>query len=258
MKISKTILISIALSSFLYSSNIDKSATRVNINILEKTEDIRSLSQNIANEYLFFYKRNKKDSSEYIEMIKKLNQLNEDIIIIAKNTNNKDTKNIVDFLAYTKNEIELLLKEELKEQNIALILDYSEIILEGADSISNNHKYSFSNEENMIMNIKEMDYLLERILKFYLALNLGLNNSNNQEQLRLSITEFDKNINNIKNYEYKDTYSLEKKKFLLSWKNNRDLFLKYNEYSIPALLNLSVKNLKQSLDILETYHNKKQ
>jgi hypothetical protein len=264
MNVLKLTILAAGIIFTTVSNAEEKSATRGNIRILEKTENIRFLTENITKDYIYLYKEKveNKESLEKNPQIKKIKKkiemLNNNLIIIAKTTRDKDTKNIIDFLAYTKNEMNDLLKKEIKKEQVFLILDYSEIMIEGVESISQNHKYSYSKEEKMIMNIKEIDFLLERLLKFYIVIDLGLNSQTNKEQLSNLIKKIDRKIDNVNRYTYPDEYIYTKRYINKSWKKNKEQLLKIDEYSIPNLLLLSIKDLKESFSKLENYHNQNQ
>ena len=131
-----------------------EAATRGDVKVIEASENIRYLSQKIVKNYLFFYK-NQKQKETKKRLKKELNQLSNDLRIIATTTKDTDTKDILEFLAYSKDQIEQIFNEKADKEKAALMLDYSETLLEGADSIALAHKYNFSREEQMLMVTKK-------------------------------------------------------------------------------------------------------
>jgi hypothetical protein len=212
----------------------------------------------MAKDYLFlFYNPKKADIQEQLN--KTLLELNEDLRIIVTTTKDVDTKDILEFLAYSKDQIEEILKTKPTEENAALMLDYSETFLEGADSIANAHKYDFSIEEDMLMVTKEIEYLVERISKYYMAFNVGFNTLVNNDQMNYSIKELEKNLKKINNYmDYPATLEIEKIQINKLWAENRVFFEKSGELFIPNLLFLSIFNLVNSIDKISIYHSKNQ
>ena len=80
-------------------------ATRGDIKVIEASENIRYLSQKMVKDYLFFYKNPEKTGLKK-SLDQTLDQLNDDFRIIATTTKDGDTKDILEFLAYSKDQIE--------------------------------------------------------------------------------------------------------------------------------------------------------
>jgi len=234
-----------------------KAVTRGDIKVIEASEDIRYLSQKLAKDYLFFYKYPKQKSMKQ-QLEKSLYKLTDDIRTIATTTKDIDTKDILEFLAYSKDQISDIFDKKPDEDKAALMLDYSETLLEGADSISTRHQYDFSEEENMLMVTKKMEYLLERITKYYMAVNIGFNTLTNQEAMQKAIQKFEDNMNPVNLYIYPDEQLSLQVKLTSSWETNKTFFLQSKELFIPLLMFNSVDYLENMISILSLYHSKNQ
>jgi hypothetical protein len=234
-----------------------EASTRSDVKIIEASENIRYLSQKIAKEYLYLYYNPKK-----INLKKKLNQsmkrLKENINSIAINTQNDESKNILNFLTYTNEEIQLLLREKVNNDKSILILDYSETFVEAANSIQDLHQYKFSNEEKMLMSLKELEYLLERVIKYYMASIMNLNKINNARHMRSAILKIEVILTTIKNYPYPKKIKKEQKKIVSYWQTNKKFLNIATNISVPNLLLISTKNFKTSILQLELYHKQNQ
>jgi len=232
-------------------------ATRGDIKVIEASENIRYLSQKMVKDYLFFYKNQDK-----VEVKRGLNRaldkLTDDFRIIATTTKDGDTKDILEFLAYSKDQIEQIFNEKADKERVALMLDYSETLLEGADSIANAHKYDFSDEEKMLMVTKEMEYLLERVTKYYMAIHVGFNNSTNKEQMQESITKLEENIAQINNYTYPAEFQKAQVKMNESWKANKSFFDQSETLFIPKLMFISVDYMEDVVVQIALHHSKNQ
>ncbi len=232
-------------------------ATRGDIKVIEASENIRYLSQKMVKDYLFFYKNQDK-----VEVKRGLNRaldkLTDDFRIIATTTKDGDTKDILEFLAYSKDQIEQIFKEKADKERVALMLDYSETLLEGADSIANTHKYDFSDEEKMLMVTKEMEYLLERVTKYYMAIHVGYNNATNKEQMQEAISKLEENIAEINNYMYPAEFQKAQLKMNESWKANKSFFDQSETLFIPKLMFTSVDYMKDVVVQIALHHSKNQ
>lgn len=233
------------------------SATRGDIKVIEASENIRYLSQKMVKDYLFFYK-NPTRTEVKRDLEKMLITLNDDFRKIVTTTKDSDTKDILEFLAYSKDQIEEIFAEKPDSEKAALMLDYSETLLEGADSIANAHKYDFSDEEKMLMVTKEMEYLLERISKYYMALNVGFGSSTYKEAMQEAIDKFEENIEKINLYAHPDKEIGNKINMNISWEANKVFLSKSEELFIPKLMLISVSHLENIVAQIALYHSKNQ
>ena len=232
-------------------------ATRGDVKIIEATENIRFLSQQIVKEYLFLFITPQKEAMK-ATLKKRLVTLSNNIRVIAATTKNVDSKDILEFLAYSKDQIAETLTEEITEENAALMLDYSETLLEGADSIAAAHAYNFSREEGMLMLAKQMEYLVERIMKYYIALHVGFDNPTNREQMHKSIAQFGNTLLGIETYRYPAEMNEVKSKMLESWYANGMYFGKSETLFIPKLMLMSTAYLEDLIVKIALYHNQNQ
>jgi hypothetical protein len=232
-------------------------ATRGDVKVIESSEDIRYLSQKIVKNYLFLYKNPQKREIKSGLSIS-LEKLSDDLRMIVMTTKDSDTKDILEFLAYSKDQIMELFDQKVDKERAALMLDYSEILLEGADSIAVAHKYDFSDEEKMLMVTKEIEYLLERITKYYMAFNIGFDIPIHKEQMNESIKRLEENLEKINAYTY--PYEMQKKQKDLDdfWKINKYFFQKTESLFIPNLLLSSIDTLEKLVADIALYHSKNQ
>ena len=242
---------------FLGATLFSEAATRGDVKVIEASENIRFLSQKIVKDYLFFYKN--QDKLEVKRGLSRtLEKMNENFRIIATTTKDGDTKDILEFLAYSKDQIEIMFDEEADKERAALMLDYSETLLEGADSIAIAHKYDFSDEEKMLMLTKKIEYLLERIVKYYIAVHVGFDTPTNQEQMKKSINNIEESLVEISLYNYPEEMKTVQENLTQSWKENRVFFSKSDTLFIPKLMFSSVAHMTNMIDQIALYHSKNQ
>jgi len=234
-----------------------EAATRGDVKVIEASENIRYLSQKIVKDYLFLYK-NPEQSDVESRLKRELRELSNDLRVIATTTKDSDTKDILEFLAYSKDQIEEIFNEKPDKEKAALMLDYSETLLEGADSIALAHKYDFSKEEKMLMTTKKIEYLLERVTKYYMALNTGFDNTTNKEQLTKSMMQIEENLLKLSMYDYPEEVKVIQKKLDASWTPNRMFFNRSEALFIPKLMLISIANLESIVSQLALYHSKNQ
>jgi len=228
--------------------------TRGDVKIIEATENIRYLSQKMAKEYLFFYTYPEKVSIQN-SLYDTLAKLGKNLQVIAAVTKDEDTNNILEFLAYSKEEILTLLKEKPTSERAVLMLDYSETLLEGADSIGRTYAYAFSKEEKMLVASKNVKYLLERIAKYYMALHHGYNTENNRAHLEKSIVDLNGYLAKLNTYSYPKEVADVRQNIDVVWYRDKEILHSIEQYFIPNLLFYSVTYLEEKLDTIALYHS---
>jgi len=231
-------------------------STRGDVKVIEATENIRYLSQKIVKDYLYYTLHPKKELQNSLH--ETLISLDDDLRIIATTTKDSDTKDILEFLAYSKDQIEQIIADKVNEENSALMLDYSETLLEGADSIALAHRYNFSSGEKMLMLAKKINYLLERVMKYYIAIHAGYNTPTNQEQMQISLAGIEENIVVLNNYQYPKELQIVQNSMNKSWDANKEYFSISNKLFIPKLMSISVGYMENLVTELEIYHSKNQ
>ncbi len=232
-------------------------STRGDVKVIEASENIRYLGQKIAKEYLLLYHNPKKTEIED-RLYRDMESMEKSVIDISTITNNKDSKNILDFLIYNQEEIKSLLKEKVNREKSILMLDYSESFLEAANSIENTHQYAFSTEEKMLMSLKEIEYLFERALKYYIASTLDIDKNNNTKNMKHAITDIDQILENINHYAYPDPLLMDIKELNSRWSVYKKYLYKSNEVFVPNLLLSSLSTLTDMTKKIALYHKKNQ
>ena len=187
-----------------------------------------------------------------------MKKLQENINTIAINTQNDESKNILNFLTYTNEEIQILLNEKANNDKSILILDYSETFVEAANSIQKLHQYQFSEEEKMLMNLKELEYLLERVIKYYMASIMNLNKISNAQHMQSAILKIEVILSIIKEYSYPSKIAKERRKIVHFWKTNKIFLNTSLKLSVPNLLLIFTEHFKPSIQRLELYHKQNQ
>ncbi|ADV46735.1 hypothetical protein [Nitratifractor salsuginis] len=237
--------------------NLLSASTRAEVNVLEATENIRYLSQHLTRNYLYLYANPKKVEIEEI-LRKDLDKLVENIRTISLTTNDEDTKNILEFLTYSKDQIEELLQKKPNKKDASLMLDYSETLLEGANSIAKAHAYKFSESEKMLMISKNMEFLAERSAKYYLALGIGLGTEINRRQMQEALGALEKDLKIIDQYSYPLELLKQREALGRFWEVSKSLYKRLDQLFVSNLLVLSTDQLETLSNHFVLYHRKNQ
>ncbi|MEA2029809.1 MAG: hypothetical protein U9N49_12670 [Campylobacterota bacterium] len=239
----------------ILSNALFASVTRSDVKLLEASEDIKLISQQIAKEYFYFSKfPHKKDSQK--KLYQTLSFLDERLRLIASTTKSEDTKDLLSFLSLSREEIESTLTKKYSQENSTLMLDYSDILLEGAISIANDHRYNFSQEEKMLIRIKHFSFLIERMSKYYFAYQSGFRDQNTIKRLHATIKDFETVLNQINSYRYGGEVAKNLESINAYWAVVKKFYLEFNKRDVPNIVYISTDYLKTVITSLELYHSK--
>ncbi len=239
----------------LLGAELMGAATRKDVRLLEASEELKFISQQIVMDYFYLaLNPQKKEAADKLQH--GLAQLDEQLRLIAISTKNEDTKDVLTFLAFSRDQILETVSQPYSKENGALMLDYSEVLLEGAESIANNHKYTFSKEEQMLIDVKGMAYLVERITKYYMAFQAGFDDLNNVRQLKDAVGLFEDRLGRIGHYPYRGGSAEARSAVERFWSVVKRYYLSLDKSKMPNILYLSAGHLEEILGKLELYHIK--
>ena len=245
----------ILLWLLLASVSLSAASIRNQILLMEASENIRLDSQRIVKNYLYYYSNPQK--RHFKDLIHKgLEDLDKQFRIIAKTTKDEDSKDILAFLDYSKEKMEEVLKDPFNKDNPALMLDYSEILLEGAESISKNIEYTPSDEEKMLMKMKDISFLVERMTKFYMAIAEGGDVINYAEMLEESMQKMEKDLAALESYPYASEDLAKLRTLKRNWEALKRFYLDYKTLQVPSIVLLASLGVEENARALELYHSK--
>jgi len=230
-------------------------ATLNDVKILEASENIKYLTQNIAKNYLYLYiypdKQNLQDTIHHA-----IQELEKNIRTIAITTKAEKTKEILDFFAYEKEQIKLLLSQKPDITHASEILDFSEALTEGAKSIANSIQYDFSFEDKMFMRSKKIEYLIEKLAKYYMVLDSNIDKMTITDKLNKTVKEVEEDIGIMQQYTYPKALNTKKKDILKLWNANKHYYATVDTMKIPSIVLLSTNGLQNILSQMAIHHGK--
>ncbi len=253
----KTRLVDYGLIALLFSSSLSAASVRSQVSLLEASENIRLESQEIVKNYLYFYSNHKKIYKKSLAK-KGLSSLDKQFRLIAKSTKDEDSKDILAFLDYSKENMQNVLDDPFNKDNPALMLEYSEVLLEGAESISQNLNYEPTTEEMMLMKMKDISFLVERMTKYYMAIMTEYDSENNLEMLSESIVRMEDDLLSLKEYNYSSKNIEHLFDLQNNWQALKKFYLNYKTLKLPSIVLLASDEVRNNALILETYHSKNQ
>jgi hypothetical protein len=223
---------------------------------IEAAENIKMVSQQIVKAYFYLHQDIRVEQSEK-NLKNGLTALSKDVKILTK-TKDVEQKNMVMFMSFTMDEIKETVSKPYNKERGALMLDYSETLLEGAEFLLTKHNFKQGDKElKMLIVSEEMAFLLERTTKYYIAFKDGFTDHNNVKQLEQAVAEFEINLKKIKTYSYPDNLKGEVKKIVKYWPIAKKFYLGVEDSDLPLIVSITTQHLEKSIKKLERYHHKK-
>ena len=246
----------VSIVAFLLGTAVFAPAATLNdVKILEASENIKYLTQNIAKNYLYLYiyphKEGLKDTIQNA-----IQDIEKNIRTIAIMTKAEKTKEILDFFAYEKEQIKLLLSQKPNATHASEVLDFSEALTEGAESIASAIKYDFSSEDKMFMRSKNIEYLIEKLAKYYMVLGSNIDHMTIAKKLGNTIKEVEKDMEAIQQYTYPEALNAKKKDILKLWNTNKHYYAEIDSIKMPSVILLSTDGLQSIMSQIAIHHGK--
>jgi hypothetical protein len=226
--------------------------------MLKAAKDVEYLSQKIAKAY-FYRQQGIRPDSAAKDLKKGIARLQKDLIILQEGIEkgDKEEENVAVFLDYTYNELKDILNKPYSRDNGALIIDYSESLMEGGAFLAQGHMHKESPEEAMLVTVEHMLFLLERINKLYIAYQAEFQDYTNVIQLKEAVQDFDTDLSKVNAYKkYSSSTRKSRDKLNEFWPVAQEFFLDLQKAALPVIVLASAEKLQKELDTLDGFHHK--
>ncbi len=151
----------------------------------------RMLSQKIAKAYFFHGQGIRRDKTRK-QLFDSIKEFDRNYEIIRDSVDNQGIQDMLVYIGMAKDELSALAKQPYSKENAALVLDYSEIMLEGSqDIVSRLEEKSRLKKEAIVDLAGRQRMLTQRIAKYYIAYQAGFRDHNTVEQLKNAVQEFE-------------------------------------------------------------------
>ncbi|HFU77341.1 MAG TPA: hypothetical protein ENK68_02425 [Epsilonproteobacteria bacterium] len=237
-------IVILLFSAFLYAES-----TENQFQLLKASQNIRIASQKIAKNYLYYYANPKKTRFKDLAETE-LKDLDKEYKAISGSTNNEESKDILTFLDYSRETMEEVFNDPFSKDNPPLMLDYSEVILEGAESINNNIKYVPSVKEGVLIKIHDISFLIERLTKYYMAILIDNSAINYTEILNDAIKKIEDSLSLISKHNYNCKTIALLTKVKNDWQILKKYYIQYNEMKIQHIILLASSKVEKDISSL--------
>lgn len=225
--------------------------TTGNIQIMKVAENLQYLGEKIATDYFLLYTK----PNNYLlqnQFTKNIQQLEKNIENIANETQNNVTIILLHFYRIQLLEIKELIPKKITKKNAIELLNASKSFLEGARKIAEEHQYQLSKEEKMLIQYKELIYLIESVSKYYMAFTIGI--KDNDQNMKRIVLKVNNNLTKLEKYNYNEKLQKKLLKIQNIWEHTQVFFLDTKGSTFPNLLLTSNSYIKELLNILEQHH----
>ena len=248
--VNKILYISIALFMFgtnsLFAKNAQKEA-------LYDAEIIKVISQDLVKNY-FYIQQGIQVPSARKGLKQNILELESTIKHLQDKVTNSESKRITEFMMFSMDELKATIRETFNVENGGLVLDYTEALLEGSESIVNRNK---GKKESMLDVIAEMEFLLERASKYYIAFRAGYTDDINVAQAKEAVRKFETLLVKVKKESYPPALAKGPvKKISKYWPVSRSFYMGIKKSELPTIVFISTKHMKKALSKLLVHHKK--
>ena len=247
----KACILSIAC---LFQPALASAAAKPEPSVVKAAEDVRVMSQEIAKAYFYIVRQVRVDRAKE-DLKNGLAGLDRNIQMLTAGVEDKSLRNILLFMAFTRDEMRETLVKPYTRENGALILDLSESLLEGAEAITQRYLNSDNAEESMLVVSGKMNFLLERMAKYYIAFVAGFKDENNIRQVDGAAAQFEALLANVNAYKkYPPELQDRVQRLNEFWVIAKGFYLDIENSALPATVFISSDYLESTVQKLVTYH----
>jgi len=225
-------------------------ALDANKQLLVDVKKIKVTSQELAKNY-FYIEQGVQRSSAKAALKKGIIVLDDSIRRLQLNTQDKEQKQIVEFMFFSVDELKSLLKKSFNAENGGLVLDYTEALYEGSSTIAK----SFKKVDPLLNTITEMSFLLDRASKYYIAFRAGYTDNVNVSEAKDAVDQFDKLLTKTQNETY-PSHILNGpiRKLIKYWPVSKNFYLGIKKNELPSIVFISTKHMKRALNQIAKYY----
>jgi hypothetical protein len=108
----------------------------------------------------------------------------------------------------------------------------------------------------MFMRSKNIEYLVEKLAKYYMVLGSDIDKTTIPEKVQQTVTVVEKDLSMIQKYVYAGELNARKKDLMLFWKSNKHYYSTIDKINIPSIVLLSTNGLQEIIKKIAIHHSK--
>ncbi|MCI5144798.1 MAG: hypothetical protein D3923_04555 [Candidatus Electrothrix sp. AR3] len=249
------IILLIAVFCASYISSAAAGVDKHELLMLNTAKNLEYVSQKITKAYFYKQLNIRVDHAER-DLQESLANLKNGLLKLQAGITGKEEKDIMAFLGYTHDEMLDILSKPYSKEHGALMIDYGESLLEGAEFLSLQHRQKKQNgEEAMLVETERLLFLLERINKLYIAHKAGFKDYNNIIQIEQAVADFENGMSKVNTYgRYPGKTQENVGKINKFWPMAKTFYLG-KKGALPTIVLASTDKLEHEVSALKKYHH---
>lgn len=222
-------------------------AAESNKDIIERLENMRIQSQRITKDYLYINQNVRVEQSK-AQLKESMAKLDEDLEYLNAKLKGEENQNLLMFLTFTRDELKDVMRENYTKQNGALVMDFGESLLEGAEAIIKNQTKLKRAKKSLSLTLEGMILNLERATKYYIAFQAGFKDHNNIKQMNAAMSTYEDGIAQLKvNRRFANTNEKEIRKVSKYWRIVKKFYGGVKKGDLPLIVFVSSDQMEKSL-----------
>ena len=236
--------------SFSWAASLEEGSrgTKINARILS----VRS--QIVAKDY-FYIQQKLETTSAKRELKKNILLMSEALRRLQAAVKDPEKQKVVDFMMMSLDELKTTLKKDFNQENGGLVMDYTDAILEGAQSFS--AFPGIDNVKDMFTAVALMKFNLIRASKYYIAFRAGYNDPLTVEEAKKAVNAFSTLLAKVQNHNYPSHLANGPvKKLSKYWPASKSFYLGLEKNALPTIVFISTKHMLSAINQLIAFHKK--
>jgi hypothetical protein len=169
--------------------------------LLKYAKKLQVQSQIIAKDY-FYISQGLREDKARVEIEESIKDTDNILSILINSIKNPEMQNLLQYLRDIHIESKGVLKENYSKENASLVIDYSETLYEGTQSIIEYLLKDTKNISSLYDDVMQQKLTLQRISKFYIAYQAGFNDETIFRKLEESVKNFEKGLKSINSHQF--------------------------------------------------------
>lgn len=243
-----------ALCFFLCALPHPAMARNVDLEVIAAAEDIGILSQSVVKNY-FYVRENINTVASAIKLSEDIKAIDVSLAKLVAASELKGARGELNFIDSIWIDLKVTMNDRYSRDNGLLVIDLSEVMLEGAENLSKRlYKKGFK-DSNIINIIEHQRYLVERMAKLYVISIAGLKDFNVKQQIAAAVESFDEGMVRIESKQYSKNISVSVNELRSQWQSSRPHYLNVEEGDMPASIFVFTEAIESHLIKMFHYYN---
>ncbi len=215
---------------------------------------LQLLSQIIAKDYFYIHQFIREEQAR-IELKQSIQEMDKIFILLSSNLKSEKVGHLVSYLEGIRLEYKDILDKPYSTENGSLVLDFSETLFEGSQSIIKSIKNKEEQSELIYDVVLAQKIILQRISKFYIAFQAGFDDQMLITQLKDLVLEFEKLMEKMSRYKYGEEQLKDVKLIQKYWPISKKIYLSMEKGNLTLIVFISTSYMISSLERILDFHS---